>query len=141
VTLRLGKGKPLLGRHARGHRRRQRLAWVVGGIPVDRHLRGGLSGSATAESRLGGQTARQGRVQAASLTRQQVGVDHLPQQHMPERVPLGVRVGHEHLLLHCLAHRPKQRRLVEVTGRGEQPMADLPAGHCGDLQHLPRRRG
>ena len=86
---------------------------------------------------------REGRVQPGPLAGQQVVVDRLLEQRVPEGIALdaGRRVRDEDLATDALAERVVERRLVERGGRREQRRVDALAGRRGDAQELLGRLG
>ena len=92
---------------------------------------GGGAGGAAGAQHLGVR-----RVQADPLAGQQVVVDRLSEQGVPEGVGVGAR-GHQHVGLDGGAHRGLECRRPEVADLGEQVVGDVAAGHGGDPHHLP----
>ena len=89
MAQRLGRGQDRLGLLGRPHRRGQRANQVMAGQAVVGQLGRGAVGA-------GGQQAGVGGVQAHLLTRQQVAVDRLLEQRVPEGVAPGGGVGGQH---------------------------------------------
>ena len=137
VPLRVGESVGGLGPQARLHRGRQRAGRVVGPAPVVREQRrlGGPVGSG--ELRALGEHAGEGGVQLGPLARQQLCVQRLLGQRVPEGVGLGDGVGYEHLVgdrgaqrgekVHFgqFADRREQLRLHPAAGRGHDPERGL----------------
>ena len=139
LRLRLGEGIARLVGIARRDRRLEGARQVVGRVPVV----GELGGARRVTARAGLERPREGRVQPGALARQQVVVDRLLEQRVPEGVALdaGGRVGDEDLATDALAERLVERRLVERRGRREQGRVDALAGRRGDAQELLGRLG
>ncbi len=117
-----------------GHRRLEGARQVVRGIPVVGEL-GRVRG---VDPGPGLERAREGRVPARSFAREDLVVDGLLEQRVPEGVAVDARgrVRHEDLPRDALAQRVDQRRLVERRGVGEERRIDALAGRRRDPQEL-----
>ncbi|WP_460716416.1 hypothetical protein, partial [Microbispora hainanensis] len=115
------------GGHPPGlHRRPQRARQVVPGEVVMGQLGGGAAA-------FGEQRGERG-VQAGALARQQVVVDGLLEERVPEGVAVAAR--REQPLRDDLAQRVLQRQVAEPGRVAQQVVPDPAAGHRGDPQHL-----
>ena len=83
-----------------------------------------------------GEHAGEGGVQPGPLPGQQLGVQRLLGQRVPERVGLGGRIGNQHLVGDGRPQRGQQVRLGQLADRGQQPVPDPAAGRG----HQPQRR-
>ena len=108
----------------------QRGVEVVGGPGVPGQL-GGRAVDAAAADRLG-----VGGVQADPLARQQVVVDRLGEQGVPEGVALGADPD-EDVRLHGGPQRPLEVVGALLDDRAEQRVGDPAAGHRGSPDHGP----
>jgi len=125
----------------------QRLAQVVGGVPVVGEPalldRGGAAGAGGAAA-LGDaplQGPGVGGVQGAALHRQQVVVDGLLDERVAEHVGAGGLVDAEHVAGHGLAQQPHQLLGVLADHRRQELVVDPGAGHGRDLQDPLGRLG
>ena len=139
LRLRLGEGIAGLVGVARRDRRLERARQVVGRVPVVGELRG--TRRVAERARL--ERPRERGVQPGALARQQVVVDRLLEQRVPEGIALdaGRRVRDEDLATDALAERFVERRLVERGGGREQGRVDALAGRRCDAQELLGRFG
>ncbi len=85
-----------------------------------------------------GEQPREPAVQPGPFPGEQIGVDRLPGQGVPERVRVPV-AGDEQLPLHGLAQRRLQLLLGQPHGVPQQVMPHPPPGDRGGAQHLLRR--
>ena len=138
VPVRLGRGGQPLGLLPGPDRRGERARDVVAGQAVMGQLRRG--------PRHGGEPARVGQqlgepgVQPGPLPGQQVGVEGLPDQGVPEHVPVRA-ARHEQLLGHAIADRVLVLRTVQ-PGRGPDDVVVHPApADRRRPQHLLGRGG
>ena len=138
VPVRLGRGGQPLGLLRGPDRRGERARDVVAGQAVMGQLRRG--------PRHGGEPARVGQqlgepgVQPGPLPGQQVGVEGLPDQGVPEHVPVRA-ARHEQLLGHAIADRVLVLRTVQ-PGRGPDDVVVHPApADRRRPQHLLGRGG
>jgi hypothetical protein len=83
-----------------------------------------------------GEHAGEGGVQPGPHPGQQLGVQRLLGQRVPERVGLGGRIGNQHLVGDGRPQRGQQVRLGQLADRGQQPVPDPAAGRG----HQPQRR-
>ena len=94
--------------------------------------------------RAGDLTSREGggvrAVQSYPLPRQQVVVEGLRQQGMPERVAVGVH-RHEHVALDDVPQGAVESNVVQPDHAGEQLMGDLPSGDRRGPHHEARGLG
>ena len=137
VAVRLGRGAQPLGILPGPDRRGERAGNVMAGQAVLGQFRGGARHR---EPLLVGEQRTHGGVQPGPLPRQQVRVDRLPEQGVPEHVAFGA-VGHEQLVGDRLPHRA----LVfggGQAGRGpDQLVVGLAAGHGRGAEDLLRGVG
>ena len=139
VPVRLGRRAQALRLLTRPDRRGERPGDVMAGQAVLGQL-GGRSGHG--QPVLVGQQRAHRAVQPGALARQQVAVDGLAQQGMPEHVALGA-VGHEELVGDGFPHgglvlgRHQARRgldqLVVGLAAGHRSRAEHPLGGVGEL--------
>ncbi len=130
---------PRLGRGSGRDRRFERTWQVMGRVPVVGQLRG--MGRVASGSRL--ERPGERRVQTRPLARQQVVVDRLLQQGVPERVALGAggRIRDEHLAADALAQGFVEGGFVHRCRDGKQRRVDALPGCRGDAQELLGRLG
>jgi hypothetical protein len=140
VPHRLGQREGGLGGLPGLHAGQQRPPLVVCGVPVvgqPPQLRGTTPAPLDAR----GERAGVGGMQGAALDRQQVVVDRLLHQGVPEGVGVAAALGHQDVVGDRLA-----QQLDQALGRlrrdlGEQLVVDPPARHGGDLEHPLGRLG
>ena len=75
----------------------------------------------------------------AALAGQQVALNDLLDQRVPERIGVAVRVRDEQVVLYRLAQRRQQLGLVQPAGGGQQPVTDPLAGDRGHPQRVLAR--
>jgi hypothetical protein len=127
----------LPGLHA-GH---QRLPQVVGGVPVVGELAlldGGAAAGARGDAALGDAALQRpgvGGMQRAALHRQQVVVDRLLHQRVPEDVAAAGLLDRQHVTANRLAQQPHQLLGLLADHRRQQLMVHPTAGHRRHLQH------
>ena len=137
VQLGLDRGVGQLRGLTRSHGRRQRLGEPPGSVPMVCQLGGGQCRILTeGQLRVGGQGLGDALVERRPLSRQEIVVHRLVTEGMTERVQLA---GPHHQLA---TERFAQRRVdlggVDVDGLAKQRVADPPADHRRDAQHLLR---
>jgi hypothetical protein len=68
-------------------------------------------------------------MQPGPLAGQQVSIDNLPQQRMPEFITILAGLGHQQLVVDHDPEGVDQVRLVQAGHAGQEPMRHPPAGH------------
>ena len=132
--LRLAVGVDALGGRRRAHRPLERGGLLAGGAVVV-----GDRGGQHARRRRARSSARaSARWSGGALARQQVVLDDLAQERVPEAV--GPVLGHEDVAVDRLAQRVAQRALVEAAGLGQQPVVE-PLADGNEPQQLLRGLG
>ena len=98
MTHRVGKPVRRLRLQPGFHSRGQGLSWVVSSDPMVG--KPGRRGAVAGTSKIGAlaEDPGKGRVQLGALSRQQVAVQRLLGERVPEGVRLGIRIGDEHLM-------------------------------------------
>ena len=104
----------------------------MGRVPVPGLLAGRPAGQH--QRRVGRDDFGEPAVHLARLAGQQLVVDRLADQGVPEDVAVGL--GPQHVGRHRRAQRPAERGAVEAGDRGQQPVTDLVAARAGDPDHL-----
>ena len=137
LALGLGEGVGALGGQAGPDRRREGPLQVVGGVPVP----GELGGQPRVVAVPGRQGGREPGVQAGPLPRQQLGVDRLLDQGVPEPVGAVAGVGQQHVGRDGLAQPGQQLGLGQAGHLGQEWVGHGRPGHGRDLQHLLGRLG
>jgi hypothetical protein len=119
------------------HARLQRTRQVERRVPVPRERR--RDGVRPGKRRVGLDRRAERGVQSAALAGQQVLVDGVARERMPEAVARTVVLDDEKMLLDRLAERGEQRLVGQAGDGGEQPLRDTAAGDRPRAQHSLRR--
>jgi hypothetical protein len=119
VTLGVGEPVGRLGLQSRRHRRGQRPHRLVGPDPVVGEPRRRGDPLGLVEVGALGQGAGEGGMQPGPLPGQQLAVQRLLGQRVPQGIGLGGRVGNQHLVGDGGSQRGEQLRLGQLADRGQ----------------------
>ncbi len=133
VAAGLGEAERALRCDRRLHRGRQGSGVVSGRVPVPGELGGGRT---VGEAPVRRQRLGTGPVEGGPLRREELFLDGLAQQAVPEGVAAASWLDQEQLLVHALADAPHQLLLGEPAEGGKQLVAD---GHPRDRHHGEHR--
>ena len=128
VAERLGVGVHRLGLRRRADRPRQRVGQVAGTVPVHRDL----SGRARPARLSRPEPLGQGGVQPGAFAGQQLAVDRLLYQRVPEGVGVLVGSDDQQLLVDRLPQASQQLGLAQRRHRGQQMFLHSPPGRRHD---------